>query len=139
MRHFLPCTMLALALLPAWAIADESAAIEKATTVAGAWLEEIDAGKYAEAWDQAAPIVQTAVTKPDWEKALKVARTPLGSLKSRKLKTASFTKTLPGAPDGEYVVIQYETAFENKASAIETVTPALDKDGKWQVSGYYIK
>ena len=29
---------------------------------------------------------------------------------------------LPGAPDGEYVVIQFETAFQNKARAVETVT-----------------
>jgi hypothetical protein len=47
--------------------------------------------------------------------------------------------TLPGAPDGEYVVIQYQTAFQNKKSAIETVTPMLDKDGHWRVAGYYIK
>jgi hypothetical protein len=139
MRKFLLCTILVFTVLPAWASADDSAAIEEAKTVAGSWLEEIDAGKYAEAWDQAAPIVQTAVTKTDWEKALKVARTPLGSLKSRKLKSATFTKTLPGAPDGQYVVILYETQFENKASATETVTPALDKEGKWKVSGYYIK
>ncbi len=47
--------------------------------------------------------------------------------------------SLPGAPDGEYVVISYETSFTNKKSAIETVTPMLDKDGKWRVSGYFIK
>jgi hypothetical protein len=44
-----------------------------------------------------------------------------------------------GPPDGEYVVIQFETSFENKKSAIETVTPMLDQDGKWRVSGYFIK
>jgi hypothetical protein len=37
------------------------------------------------------------------------------------------------------VVITFETAFENKASAVETVTPMLEKDGKWRVSGYFIK
>jgi hypothetical protein len=46
---------------------------------------------------------------------------------------------LPGAPDGEYVVIQYETSFEKKAFAIETVTPSFEKDGIWRVSGYYIE
>jgi hypothetical protein len=58
---------------------------------------------------------------------------------ARKLKSKQYTRTLPGAPDGEYVVIQYETTFENKQSATETVTPMLDKDGVWRVSGYYIK
>jgi ribosomal protein S17E len=37
------------------------------------------------------------------------------------------------------VIIQYDSSFENKKSAVETVTPMLDKDGKWRVSGYYIK
>jgi hypothetical protein len=46
---------------------------------------------------------------------------------------------MPGAPDGEYVVVQYETEFERKASAVETITPERDKSGTWRVSGYYIK
>jgi hypothetical protein len=37
------------------------------------------------------------------------------------------------------VVIQFNTRFENKAAAIETVTPMHEKDGSWRVSGYFIK
>ena len=51
----------------------------------------------------------------------------------------STTTKLPGAPDGEYVVIQYKSAFANQPTAIETIVPMLDKDGKWHVSGYFIK
>ena len=40
---------------------------------------------------------------------------------------------------GEYVVIQFNTVFDNKQSAVETVTSVLDKDGKWKVAGYFIK
>ena len=70
---------------------------------------------------------------------LHASRDPFGKLTSRKFKSASYTKTLPGAPDGEYVVIQYESSFENKQSSAETITPMLDKDGRWRISGYYIK
>ncbi len=139
MRLSLCCTLLLFALFPAGGVADDSAAIDAAKKSAGTWLAEVDAGNYAEAWEQSAPVVQMAVNKPDWENALNVARGPLGALKSRKVKSAIFTETLPGAADGQYVVIQYESQFENKARAIETVTPALNKDGIWQVSGYYIK
>ena len=66
-------------------------------------------------------------------------RKPLGELVSRKLKSATFAKSLPGAPDGEYVVLQFDASFENKKEAIETVTPVREKDGKWKVSGYFIK
>ena len=55
------------------------------------------------------------------------------------MATKRFETSLPGAPDGEYVVIQMETSFENKASAVETITPMRDSDGEWRVAGYYIK
>jgi flagellar biosynthesis protein FliP len=106
---------------------------------ADAWLVLVDSGKYAQSWDDAAQLFKNAVTKDQWQDALHATRDPLGKLVSRKLKSADYKTTLPGAPDGQYVVIQYETSFEHKPSAIETVTPMLDKDGKWRVSGYYIK
>jgi hypothetical protein len=110
-----------------------------AVTVSGAWLSLVDEGNYVESWNQASALFKTAVTKEQWQQSLKAVRTPLGRVAARKLKSKQYTKTLPGAPDGEYVVIQYETTFEKKQSAIETVAPMLDKDGKWRVSGYYIK
>jgi len=103
------------------------------------WLVLVDAGKYAESWKTAAGYFQTAVTQDQWEHAIVAVRKPLGDLVSRKLKSAHYTKSLPGAPDGEYVVLQFDTSFANKKEAVETVTPMLDKDGKWKVSGYYIK
>jgi hypothetical protein len=110
-----------------------------AVASADSWLILADGGKYPETWDQAAGYFKTAVTRDQWLASLKAVRPPLGKVVARKLKSKMYTKTLPGAPDGEYVVIMYDTQFENKKSAVETVTPMLDKDGKWRVSGYYIK
>ncbi len=113
----------------------EKAAITSAT----AWLALADEGKSAETWDQAAGYFKNAVNKEQWIASLKGGRTPLGKVLTRKLKSKIYTKTLPGAPDGEYVVIMYDTQFENKKSAVETITPMLDKDGKWRVAGYLIQ
>jgi hypothetical protein len=44
-----------------------------------------------------------------------------------------------GAPDGEYVVLKYDTVFDKKEHAVETVTPMKDADGLWRVSGYFIR
>ena len=110
-----------------------------AVTASNAWLSLVDGENYAESWNQAAGLFRAAVTREQWQNTLKTVRVPLGKVVARKLKSKQYTKTLPGAPDGEYVVIQYETTFENKKSAVETVTPMLDKDGKWRVSGYYIR
>ncbi len=119
--------------------ADQGVDVGHARSAARSWLALTDSGKYGESWDDASPFFKAAVTKADWVKALTAARSPLGAVKARKVKSAMFTRTLPGAPDGEYVVIQFESQFENKASAVETVTPMHDKDGAWRVSGYFIK
>lgn len=66
-------------------------------------------------------------------------RRPLGALESRKLSSATFARAVPGAPDGEYVIVQFASSFEKKRSADETITPMKDPDGTWRVSGYYIK
>lgn len=103
------------------------------------WLTLVDAGQYAQAWSTAAGYLQAAVAQQPFESSLGAVRKPLGELVSRKLKSAKYTTSLPGAPDGEYVVLQFETSFAHKKTAIETVTPMLEKDGQWKVSGYYIK
>ncbi len=103
------------------------------------WLSLVDEGEYMQSWNEAASLFKAAVTREQWQRSLKAVRTPLGKVLSRKVKSKRYTTSLPGAPDGEYVVIQYETSFENKKYAIETITPMLDKDGAWRVSGYYIR
>lgn len=79
------------------------------------------------------------MSKPDWERAIGLARTPLGAVEKRELISANFTDHLPGAPDGQYVVIQFSSRFANKQTAIETITPMKDADGQWKVAGYFIK
>jgi hypothetical protein len=106
---------------------------------ANAWLALVDTAKYDESWDQTAEFFRNAVAKEKWENATKAFRAPLGKLVSRELKSRRYTTSAPGALDGQYVIIQYKTTFEKKASAIETVTPMLDKDGKWRVSAYSVE
>jgi hypothetical protein len=110
-----------------------------AVTAAQTWLTLIDVEKYSESWQESAEYFRNAVKQDQWGQMLQSVRTPLGKVISRKLKTKVYKTSLPGAPDGQYVVIQFETSFQNKKSAIETVTPMFEKDGRWKVSGYYIK
>jgi hypothetical protein len=35
--------------------------------------------------------------------------------------------------------MQFDTQFEKKRAAIETVTPMQDTDGQWRVSGYFVR
>jgi hypothetical protein len=111
---------------------------DAAQAAAESWLKQVDAGDYAGSWDQAAKAFKGAIKQADWVQMSGSVRTPLGKLVSRKLKSREYTEKIPGAPDGKYVVIQYDTVFEHKASAVETITPMADPDGVWRVSGYFI-
>lgn len=112
---------------------------EGAQKSAEQWLSLVDSGKYGASWKTAATYFQNAIKLEQWERSLSAVRKPLGDVVSRKVKSAKYTKTVPGAPDGEYVILQFTTSFTNKKDAVETVTPMLDKSGEWKVSGYFIK
>src|SRR5512142_1527279 len=104
MRRAIALTCWMLAAVPARALAaeaNEAAALQAAE----AWLKLIDAGRYGASWDEA-------------------------STSGRKLASKQVTHELPGAPDGTYVVLVFETRFEHKERGQETVTMMLD-DGRF--------
>jgi len=113
----------------------ENAALKSAK----AWLALVDSEKYEESWEEAAEFFKGAVPKEQWQQSMQSIRKPIGKNISRKLQSKLYLTSLPGAPDGEYVVIKFDSSFENKRHTLETVTPMLDKDGKWRISGYFMK
>jgi hypothetical protein len=119
-------------------IGDLSERDQQAVDVTRQWLALVDAERYQDSWTQAASLFKGAVSAGQWAQQARAARGPLGALVSREIQSVHYATSLPGAPDGEYVVIQFRSAFANKASAVETVTPMKDR-GEWRVSGYYIR
>ena len=111
---------------------------DAAERAARAWLETVDSGQYRASWSQGAGLFQHSLSASQWEQSLRSARGSFGAVKSRTLKSAQYTTTLPGAPEGEYVVLRFETRFDRRDLATETVTPMLE-NGAWKVSGYYIQ
>jgi hypothetical protein len=102
------------------------------------WLSLIDAADYAKSWDESATFFKSAITSEKWQAAVKTARGLFGMLKSRTVKSATPATNLPGAPEGEYVVFDFDAIFEQKPAA-ERVTVVRDKDGAWRVVGYFVK
>lgn len=119
--------------------ADVDRNVKPALESANLWLGLTDINRAQQSWEQAAPAFQRTIQAEDWARALNAARVPLGKLGKRKVDEAVFTRAMPGQPDGEYVVIKYNTTFEHKAQAEETVTVAHGIDGRWRVAGYVIR
>lgn len=117
----------------------EDSSEQAATAAAEVWLSKVDAGYYADGWREASAYFRGAVTEKALIEALNGVRAPLGKLVSRAFKSAQYSNSLPGAPDGNYVVMQFDSRFENKTVAVETVTFMQEHDGKWKAAGYFIK
>ena len=131
--------VLSLAVCVQPAIAQDSAtSTQAAAAAAEAWLPLVDGADYAASWSRTAASFRSLVTQQQWNDAMRKTRAPYGAVRSRSFLRAHHTTSLPNAPAGEYVVIQYQTEFANKAG-VETVVPMREPDGSWKVSGYYIK
>jgi hypothetical protein len=114
------------------------AATDQALQAAQHWLALLDANKYEACWDALAPAARSQIAKADFEASLAAVRAQYGALKSRRPSKMTFTHKLPGAPDGDYVPVQFETDFANNPHALETVIPMRTTDG-WKVSGYFVR
>ncbi len=139
MKRMLSIAMLALLMCTAVFAQDEAAKREAAQLSARSWLALVDRGEYGQSWQEAASFFKSKISKADWEKVIQQVHAPLGAAGRRTLLGALYQTELPNAPKGEYVLIQYKAEFASGGPFIETITPMLDKDGKWRVSGYFIK
>ena len=103
------------------------------------WLALTDRGDAAASWGAAGKQFQNAITADKWGDSLRQVRPPLGALVERSILSTQFTKSFPGAPDGEYALLVFRTSFASKIDSRETVTLEHEKDGAWRVVGYFIK
>ena len=105
---------------------------------AEAWLALVDRRQYDESWSRASAYFRFAVAPPHWTELARGAREPLGELVARTLRSVTHVTALPGAPDGDYRVLRFDSRFAYKTRAVETLTLAREADG-WRVAGYFIK
>lgn len=121
--------------------ADTQASIDTTPAMeeARAWLAVMDEGRYGDAWESASESFRSSIERVKWEIAAQEGRNAAGVLIARKLRTASYTRQVPGAPLGEYVAIVFDTRFERRPAAIELLTAERGPDGRWRIAGYSIR
>ncbi|WP_454761839.1 helix-turn-helix domain-containing protein [Caulobacter segnis] len=127
-----------LAMTPVALAASPSASDKASAGAAEAWTQLLDRQRWGESWKASATSFKSRITEAGWGATIQPLRGQLGPVSSRSLKSVSSTNTLPGAPDGDYKIVQFDTAFANKSDAVETVV--LTREGAaWVVSGYFIR
>jgi hypothetical protein len=113
-----------------------AAMVAAATAESDRWLALIDGGNYAETWVAAAVVLQEAIPQKEWVADLTARQPKVGRTIMRERKSGRYSKTLRGAPTGDYVIVSYLTKFEKTPVVEETLAVAKDAIGQWRVAGY---
>ena len=108
------------------------------SVAAHAWVELLDNEQWDASWQASGTMFKTQLASAQWVAMVQSVRKPLGRVSTRTLKSVVQTNTLPGAPAGDYQVLQFQTHFANKPDATETVVLSREKAG-WRVNGYFIR
>ncbi len=116
----------------------EKRAREKAARLAALhWLQLVDAGDYAQAYEEEPARLRASNTEAQFIRSMEGRRAPFGRVLSRTFIGAAFTRKLTGAPDGRYESILFRTSFEHKALAAERVI-LTDESRQWRVVDYRV-
>ena len=112
---------------------------EQALVAAAQFLSLVDAAEYGRSWQQGAELLKEKVSREQWIDQLTKIHALYGALIERSHRESTFTTSALDSPDGEYIILQYESSFKNKESVNETVIATLEPDGNWRVAGYHIQ
>jgi hypothetical protein len=115
-------------------IADDDQSTE-ASSVARAWVAEIDAGKYDASYMDGGSALHDKVPQDTWVKILTAERPEFGKVLSRQETTRSYQPNGFEGVDGEFMVLSYHTNFANKPDEVEHIILRRE-DGKWRGVGY---
>lgn len=117
---------------------DTTAQEDAAEAAAGEWIALVDTAGYASSWQEAAPVFQSGISEDEWVQAVEQVRGQVGEIESRSLYNSEYRTTLPNAPQGEYVVLQYQSSFARLPQAMEMVVMTKTEEDDWKAAGYQV-
>jgi len=117
---------------------EQSAAMIESAQAAKIYVGGLDKQEYRESWTQGDELFQHTISQGEWVEALNLSRKPLGQVRSRVLKDQRPAWDPRGLPKGAYMVVEYETSFENAPSSGELLTLRKGSDGTWRVLTYQV-
>jgi len=116
-------------------ISDDKEAIEAGKK----WLQLLDADNPGAAWDAASNQLQSGVTRDKFIAEMRRVRAPLGKLSTRTPVKFARAHDLPGAPSGDYAIIEYDAEYANGKHLSEQLIWAIAERDSWRVAGYFYR
>ena len=105
---------------------------------AEAFVTLIDQGRLEAAYAGASPLLHLTRDQQEWITDVTRLRQILGPVQQRTLKAVRAVSTFPQLPDGDYLVVQYESRMERKQQAAEIILLKKQESG-WIVCAYSVR
>ena len=107
--------------------------IGSAQAAADQWKDLVDTGTWDQAWDSAGSAFKSMITREYW-RGLMAGRAVHGQVMASRLQSYG-PRAMPGFPNGQYFVFQYEVEFRNGSTGSDMVAVGLEA-GRWRVASY---
>lgn len=99
-------------------------------------LEDIDAGRYEELYQEASDEWRRDATLEQSKATFRTLHEKLGNVGTRTFETAHEEQTATAPIAGHSLVVIYETSFE-RGDGMETFT-LVERNGRWYLARYYV-
>jgi hypothetical protein len=103
------------------------------------YLELLDQGRFAEAWQVMSPIFQALEPRVQWHNRQQAIRAAYGALEFREFFLMEYRDHYLLSPDGEYIIVQFKTSFQHKATTTETVVLDCSAATECSIREYIIR
>lgn len=109
-----------------------------ALTTAEDFISVLDQQDYATAYQTSSKLLKLKIPQKTWINEQATAFQLLGQAEKRQLMSVKAREVYPSFPDGNYLIIAYETKTTYKAKAVEVLL-LKEEHHTWQVCRYSIR
>ena len=107
--------------------------ITEANKVGLEWWEQVNTGKYEDAYDLFSDIIKTTFTLKNWKDQIALLMDEYGNFESITVKDTYFMSEYEGAGDGFYVFIEYSVKYANTKDHKEFLILKQNDSFKWEI------
>ena len=106
---------------------------------AASYLKLLDLGQYEKAWHDMSALFHDFNNPLHWQKRQETIRNVYGASDTRRLHSIRYRQSYNLSPDGQYVVVQFNSSYQNKSETRETVVLDCSSNPQCSVREYIIQ